>query len=267
VAEFDELAAAYEGLEGSFTDREALASYRASMLERSAPQAEFLGALLPDEARVLEVGTGNGRLLIELGRRGALSEGLGIDLARSRIAFADDWARDLDLEHLRFEAGDVFERDYEPESYSAAVCITGAFAYFEPLVAGSALRLARLLHHVLEPGGLLVLELYPHPGERALLEATGSEVRTWQELDSDDPWRYYLSHYELDGEVLSHEKTFIHRTTGEVDAGRRERLQLYTPEALESMLGEAGFHDVAFFEGWTADRYTGGDQLVVTGLK
>jgi SAM-dependent methyltransferase len=267
VAEFDELAAAYEGLEGSFADRDALASYRASMLQRSAPQAEFLAELLPDEARVLEVGTGNGRLLIELGRRGVLTEGLGIDLARSRIAFADDWAKDLDLEHLRFEAGDVFERDYEPESYSAAVCITGAFAYFEPLVPGSALRLAQLLHHELEPGGLLVLELYPHPRERALLETMGGEARTWKELDPDDPWRYYLSRYELDGDVLSHEKTFIHRTTGEVDVGRRERLQLYTPEALESLLGEAGFRDVGFFEGWTSDRYAGGEELVVTALK
>jgi SAM-dependent methyltransferase len=267
VPEFDELAGAYEGLEGSFADREALASYRASMLERSAPQAEFLGALLAEEARVLEVGTGNGRLLIELGRRGALTEGLGIDLARSRIAFADDWARDLDLEHLRFEAGDVFERDYEPESYSAAVCITGAFAYFDPLVPGSALRLARLLHHVLEPGGLLVLELYPHPSERALLEATGREARTWKELDADDPWRYYLSRYELDGDVLTHEKTFIHRTTGEIDEGRRERLRLYTPEALESLLSEAAFREIRLFDGWTQEPYRSGDQLVVIALK
>jgi SAM-dependent methyltransferase len=267
VGEFEELAAAYEGLEEPFADRGALESYRASMLARSAPQADFLVDRLAEDARVLEVGTGNGRLLVELGRRGAIGEGLGIDLARSRIAFAQDWADELGLTTLGFETGDVFERGHETESYSAVICITGAFAYFEPVDPGSGLRLARLLHDALEPGGLLVLELYPHPRERALLAATGGEARTWRELDPDDPWRFYLSHLRLDGDVLAHGKTFVHRTTGEVDSGRREQLQLYTPESIRSLLQAAGFRDLELFEGWTRGHYAGGDELVVTALK
>jgi SAM-dependent methyltransferase len=237
------------------------------MLERSAPQADFLVERLPQNPRVLEVGTGNGRLLVELGRRGAVGEGLGIDLARSRIAFAQEWARDLGLTNLSFEVSDVFERGYESQLYSTVICITGAFAYFEPIEPGSGLHLARRLQEVLEPNGLLVLELYPHPRERALLAATGGEARTWRELDQDDPWRYYLSHFRLDGDVLAHEKTFVHRTTGEVDSGRRERLQLYTPESITALLEEAGFRDLELFEGWTQSRYAGGDELLVTALK
>jgi SAM-dependent methyltransferase len=267
VGEFEELAAAYEGLEESFADRRTLESYRASMLARSAPQVDFLVGRLAEDARVLEVGSGNGRLLVELGRRGAVGEGLGIDLARSRIAFAQEWADELGLTGLRFETSDVFERRYETESYSAAICITGAFAYFEPINPGSSLRLARLLHDALEPRGLLVLELYPHPRERALLAATGGEARTWRELGPEDPWRFYLSHLRLDGDVLAHEKTFVHRTTGEVDSGRREQLQLYTPESITALLEEAGFRDLELFEGWTRSRYADGDELVVTALK
>ena len=267
MAEFDELASAYEGLEGSFADRGELESYRASMLERTAPQADFLAPVLPDQAHVLEVGCGNGRLLIELGRREAVGEGLGIDLARSRIVFAQEWSEELGLTNLSFEAGDVFERDYELESYSAAVCITGAFAYFEPVAPRSGLGLLRILHDALEPGGLLVLELYPHPKERALLEVTGGEARIWRELDPDDPWRYYLSDYRLEGGVLSHEKTFVHRTTGEIDEGRRERLQLYTPNELRTLLKEAGFHEVELYQGWRREPYAGGDELVVTAQR
>jgi SAM-dependent methyltransferase len=267
MAEFRELAEAYEGLEGSFGDDAELESYRASVLERSAVQADFLASQLPNDARVLEVGCGNGRLLIELGRRGAIAEGLGIDLAFSRIAFAQDWVRDEGLENLSFEAGDVFERSLSPESYTAALCITGAFAYFEPIVAGSGLRLAGLLHDALVPSGMLVLELYPHPRERALLEATGGEATTWKELDPQDPWRFYLSRYELRGAVLVHEKTFIHRISGEVDQGRREQLYLYSPDDLEPLLDEASFREIRFFEGWTDGQYAGGDVLVVTALK
>ena len=153
------------------------------------------------------------------------------------------------------------------ESYSAVICITGAFAYFEPVDPGSGLRLARLLQDALEPGGLLVLELYPHPRERVLLAATGGEARTWRELGPDDPWRFYLSDLRLEGDVLAHEKTFVHRTTGEVDSGRRERLLLYTPESITALLEEAGFRDLELLEGWTRSRYAGGDELVVTALK
>ena len=267
MTEFGELATAYEGLEGSFADRRELEAYRASMLERSAPQADFLEERLPGSARVLEIGTGNGRLLVELARRGALAEGLGIDLAESRIAFAKEWARDLGLEQLTFEARDVFAPRFQSGVYSLALCITGAFGYFEPVAAGSALRLGRLVHDTLERGGRLVLELYPHPRERALIDAAGGELRVWSELGPDDPWRYYLSHYRLDGNVLSHEKTFIHRTTGEIDAGRRERLQLYTRAAIELLLEEAGFRAIEVFEGWTGKPYAGGDELIVTALK
>jgi SAM-dependent methyltransferase len=267
MAEFRELAEAYEGLEASFGDDAALESYRASMLERSAVQADFLASRLPTGTRVLEVGCGNGRLLIELARRGAIAKGFGIDLAVSRIAFAQEWVRDEGLENLSFEAADVFERGLAPEGYSAALCITGTFAYFEPIVAGSGLRFARILHDALVPGGMLVLELYPHPRERALLEATGGEATTWKELDPEDPWRFYLSRYELRGDVLAHEKTFIHRTSGKVDQGRREQLYLYSPDDLEALLDEAGLRQISFFEGWTAEQYAGGDRLVVTALK
>ena len=51
MGEFEELAAAYEGLEESFADRGTLESYRASMLARSGPQADFLVDRLAGGAR------------------------------------------------------------------------------------------------------------------------------------------------------------------------------------------------------------------------
>lgn len=262
------LAAAYEGLESSdaFPDAEALAAYRASMLARSAPQADLLAPLLDPGAGVLEVACGNGRLLVELRRRGATGPARGIDIARSRIEFAQAWARDAGAEdQLRFEVGDVFALELEDRSLGAILCITGAFAYFEPLAEGAGPRLLRAWHDALAPGGLLCLELYPHPEYVRLLAGTGGEARIWSELDADDPWRFYLSHLVLDpaSGVLTHTKTFVHRTTGEIDEGRTERLMLYSPEAITRLVTEAGFADVELREGWSPDPYRGGELTVV----
>ena len=137
-----ELAAAYEGLEdpAAFADRGALEAYRRSLLERTQPQAEFLAPRLGARSRVLEVGCGNGRLLVALARLGCLASGLGLDLAESRIAFARAWAGDEACEQLRFETADVLTFSLRERSFSAVACITGAFAYFDALEAGLAAR-------------------------------------------------------------------------------------------------------------------------------
>ena len=271
TSELSRLADAYEGIEdmATFADAEALAAYRETVLERSRPQVDLLAPLLDGPARVLEVACGNGRLLIELAERGLLAEGLGLDIAASRIEFAKRWAAEAGHGQMQVDAVDVFERELPNAHYDAAVCITGAFGYFEPLIPGSALELARRMLAALRPGGLLCLELYPAPHYRRMAEAGGGEARVWKELPADDPWRYYLSHVvlERDGQVLVHNKTFIHRETGEVDSGRSERLLVYTPETIAELLGEAGFEGVGAFEGWTDAPYTGGDSMVVTARR
>jgi SAM-dependent methyltransferase len=265
------LAAAYEGLEDpdSFSDRGTLEAYRQSLLDRTRAQADFLAPHLGARARVVEIGSGNGRLLVELARRGSLGLGLGLDLAESRIAFARAWAEEEGLEHLRFEAADVFEVPLQAGSFSAAICITGTFGYFDAFEAGSAARVAQHLHEALEPAGTLWLELYPHPEYLRLLDAGGGEVRIWTELPAQDPWRYYLSRLELDDdrEILTHTKTFVHRTSGEIDQGRREQLYLYTPDSIDAILRSAGFKKVRLYEGWSADSYRGGEVMVVAAQR
>ena len=89
--------------------------------------------------------------------------------------------------------------------------------------------------------------------------------QTWQELPSSDPWRFYLSRLRLESErILSHEKVFIHRESGAIDAGRKERLFLYAPGDIESLLASSGFSGIEFWDGWSGKRYDCGELMVVT---
>ncbi|MDO9408794.1 bifunctional 2-polyprenyl-6-hydroxyphenol methylase/3-demethylubiquinol 3-O-methyltransferase UbiG [Patulibacter sp.] len=267
----DGIAAAYEGLETTFADDGALDAYRRSALERHVAQGDVVAALLPPDATVLEIGTGNGRLLIDLARRGLLASALGVDLARSRIAFAEQWATDDGAAGLRFAAGDALTMDLGGAGeWDAAIVITGALAYFDAVAPGSARALLDRLRDGLKPGGRLVLELYPHPSWRQLLDdAEDGRARLWSELPDGDPWRFYLSDLHLDGEtgVLTHRKTFVHRTTGEIDEGRREALRLYATDDLVALLHDAGFGEVETFAGWDGAPYDDGELLVVTAVR
>lgn len=264
----DEVARAYSGVEeaSSFADRDALERYRASLLERSAEQAAFLARRVPPGARALELACGNGRLLIELARTGVVARGTGTDIAGSRIAFASAWAEDLGYDGLTFAVEDLL-RTRASDDHDLALCITGALGYFEPAEPGLAKEAVNRLRDALVPGGLLCVELYPHPADRVLLAASGGDVRIWHELATDDPWRFYLSHLHLDGDVLMHAKTFVHRHDGTVDDGRRERIYLYTPDSLTALLADAGLDDVRLYEGWSDQPYDGGEVLVATATR
>src|SRR4051812_11879024 len=104
-AQLATLAAAYEGVEGQFADAAEVAAYRQAVLRKTEHQRDVIAALLGPEATLLEIGCGNGRLLIALADR--LRAGIGIDLARSRVAFARAWAQDAGQRHLTFIAGDA----------------------------------------------------------------------------------------------------------------------------------------------------------------
>jgi SAM-dependent methyltransferase len=270
MSAFAQLASAYEGLEllDKFPDAAALERYRVGVLERSADQARFLIEHGSSPARVLEVGSGNGRLLVELARRGALERGLGIELSSSRTAFGRRWVADEGLgDRVELRQGNVLDADLGEGTWDVAACITGTFAYFDAVDPGSAERLLVALHRALRPGGTLVLELYPHPRERRLLEAADGRLNLWRELVDDDPWRYYLSDLALDGDVLTHRKTFVHRTSGAIDEGRSERLVLYTPDTLAEAVTAAGFTGLELHDGWGPDPYAGGDLLVLSAAR
>jgi hypothetical protein len=95
--------------------------------------------------------------------------------------------------------------------------------------------------------------VYPDPPHRRLLEASGGGARISNELPEGHPWRLYLGAISFDESrrILAHEKTFIHRTTGRVDAGRRELLNLYSRDAAAELVDAASFRNVETFEGWS----------------
>lgn len=256
---------AYEGVEEvSSFDGSALDEYRAGLLERTADQAAFIGSRLDGSQRVVEIGSGNGRLLIDLAQRGELRGGVGLEVSASRTTFANRWAHDLGLaDKLTFLELDAMQADLG--EVDAALCITSAFAYFDALQPAGGEALLRRVADALTPRGLLVLELYPHPSWRRLLDATDDELRLWHELPADDPWRFYLSRLALDAEtgILTHHKTFIHRATGAVDSSRAEHIRLYDRTSLAQTLQAAGFEEIEFYGDWSGRAHDANDELLI----
>jgi SAM-dependent methyltransferase len=91
----------------------------------NAPLRRQLTALVPDGARVVEVGCANGRFLHELAPR--ISAGLGLDLDAPLIAYARQKARQAGHGHLQFVVTDARQvaqtLTFEPTVAVASLCL------------------------------------------------------------------------------------------------------------------------------------------------
>ena len=126
--------------------------------------------MLPQVARVLNVGCGYGRIALPLGRAGYEIQGL--DLSPNPIAVA---RRAADAEGLRvgLTVGSMRSLPYPAAAFDAAICLWSAF--FELLEEDEQTQATGEMWRVLRPGGFGLIEgpLYQEPSE----EDIGSGVR------------------------------------------------------------------------------------------
>ncbi|WP_337847442.1 class I SAM-dependent methyltransferase [Sphingomonas sp.] len=118
-------------------------------------QAAWELAALPRDARVLDVATGAGALLLAALRDGA--DAVGIDFSPGMVAIAQARAAEISSGE-RALVMDGQRLDFPGGSFDAAFSIFGVFMFPDP-AAGFA-EMAR----VLRPGGLAVVAVWENPG-------------------------------------------------------------------------------------------------------
>lgn len=225
---------AYEGVDSldRFGSADELEAYRRRLLSKSELELDFIrreiGGSVP---RVLELGAGNGRLLIALVLAGIAQSGIGLEIAQSRVTFARRWAADLGLRNLEFTAADVTEAEAWPSGeFELIIGVSNLLGYLGPIHPDLPAEVVRRAFRSLSPNGCLLLEFYRLTARRRQQLALGeNQIRVWMPLPEWDRFAYYLSEITYDPArgVIRHVKTFIGRDGG-IDSGRVEHLSYYT---------------------------------------
>ncbi len=117
-------------------------------------------AVLPETARVLELGCAHGAHLLPLAYRMPKARFLGIDLSPSQIEAGRERVRALGLQNLELRAADVCDLDLPGGSFDYVIA-HGLFSWVPPPVQDAILSTCR---HVLSKAGVAYVSYNAMPG-------------------------------------------------------------------------------------------------------
>jgi len=187
------------------------------------------------DASVLDLACGQGRHLIELGRRGYTNLN-GIDRSRYLIQRAKNIVRKEQLP-VHFREGDVRKLPYETDSFDLITILGNSFGYFES--KDDDARILREVFRCLKPGSRFLIDV--SDGEYI---RQNFAPRSWEWIDNK---HFVCRERSLasDNERLISREVITNTEKGViVDQFYAERL--YTRSTLKELLESAGFSAITF---------------------
>jgi ubiquinone/menaquinone biosynthesis C-methylase UbiE len=137
-----------------------------NLIATFASEAREIAALLPRDARVLEIAPGPGYLAVEIAKLGPF-EVVGLDISESFVSIASTYAAKSGVK-VEFRQGDAASTPFPAESFDFIIC-RAAFKNFADPVGAIA-----EMHRVLKRGGQAVIRDMRGDASDAALDA---EVR------------------------------------------------------------------------------------------
>lgn len=259
----------YEGFELLENFSGNLNAYREKKISGAGGHVEYIKKQFPEKKiRVLELGSGNSKMLYALELAGVLEKGYGVEISRSRHEFAEKWRVDAGFRNVENVCANALDIDYGRfGKIDLCLCVDLAFQFFEPIEKGSALRILKEIYSILVNGGKIILEL--DGCDRILRRLEDGSARIWEEFAEPDPWRYSLwdCSYDAAEKFLTWKKTFIKRS----EYGFSENtqiLRIYRKEEIGNLIKQAGFSNIGYCSDWTGAGYIDDtSEYIVVGQK
>ena len=208
-------------------------------------ECEFIHACVkthgpPGATRLLDIGCGAGRHLLEMAKRGY--EMTGIDLSPEMINFVQDAARQEQI-CVTAAVGDL-RRLTVSGTFDAAYCFMDTFRFL--LTNDEILAHLRAVADLLAPGGLYLTDFWvPNRWDQI-----GSEIHQWEQTENGTTVRvFYLQHPESAdpiAQTFEDELVFEVTEAGQTQTirGGRTRTRLLLPQEFRALVEASGVFEV-----------------------
>jgi len=264
---------AYEGVENlSSFDEPTFIAYCEGKIFDCVKQVNFLREVINKESytgNVLEVGSGNSKLLYALERNDLLNYGVGYELSSSRVEFANRFAKYVGSSKVVNLCEDFLEHDTNSESFDLVIGVDIVMQLIAPVAKDNDKKFLDKVYHSLKYGGALILELMDFSDIIKMDELSINKLRLWKEFDSFDPWQYGLDKFTINGDDVIWDKIFISRDRSIDDSVFQNILRHYTFKTIHEKLCAAGFLSVNIHQHkyWETEGDIPKDEYIVSAVK
>ena len=257
----------YEGVEDlSRFDNASFEKYIKEKLEGCSKHIDFIKKNVIDGqygGRVLEIGSGNGKLLFKLENEGMLEQGIGYELSESRTRFAKKLGERLNSTKVKNINDNFLSINQRVEKFDLVIGADIVVQLLSPLSRTAENEWLSAIKNILKKNGWLVLELQDFENTMKMVRSSGGELRVWKEFHASDPWRYGLDTFSMQGRDIVWDKTFISRGPSSETSSFTNILRPYAKNEIENLLEGAGFDEVRFFDYWSNLGDTDPEEYIV----
>jgi D-alanine-D-alanine ligase len=194
----------------------------------------FCGILnMSPEDRILDLCCGQGRVSLELARRG-FANVEGVDRSHYLIQRGKTQAKKESLS-VKFREGDARKLRYAPDTFDVVMILGNSFGYFETVEDDA--RVAKEVFRVLKPWGKLLIDVTDGEYLRRKFQP-----RSWEWIDK----KFFVCRersLSSDKQRLISREVVTHVEKG-VIADQFYAERLYTRKSIQELLEKAGFTDV-----------------------
>ena len=245
---------AYEGVEdlSTFTSQDAIEQYRQERKDFSSNAVSFLRKKMKNKKpmSVLDIGSGSSCFLYALHDEGALAYGTGIEISKTRHAFAEQWKRDGKYASVDNINQDVRTVSLDSKKFDACTILDSTFTFFHSVAAQLPDQVLRRAYQVLNKDGWLIIDMSSFLDAKRLCKGSGIYYQ-WKELPETNKFSYSL--YKLNcsfkDDMVCTESRYIYRDKVG-DFKKIEHSRMYTAPELEKMVRKAGFKKTSIYSGY-----------------
>jgi SAM-dependent methyltransferase len=237
-----------------FKDRDSELAYRKSKLESCEKHVSLISNECVDgKIDVLELGSGNSKLLINLQNKGLLNTGYGVEISKNRHEFSQRWINDLGLTNITNFNSDIIGFDYGClPNLDLCICVDLCFQFLDPIDDGSSRKVLEYVYNRLRPGGKVILEL---DNCGYIINHLPYTHKVWEEFGENDPWKYSLweCFYDVDKKILNWKKTFISNDNKYEET--EIFLRIFDCSDISKVLNDVGFSNIRIYKDWKYSEF------------
>jgi SAM-dependent methyltransferase len=150
---------AYNGYE-LFYDYDEIKKYRQSKLDDCEKNLKFIKCFFKEKINILELGSGNSKLLYNLNSKNMLNFGYGFEISSDRFNFAENWKKDLKINNVKNICDNFLNLGkYNLSEIDLCYMPDLSFQFCEPISDGSEFDLLSAIYQSLKDNGKIIIEL------------------------------------------------------------------------------------------------------------